>query len=306
MSSDLDIPFDRITYRAGQLLTARDLSDDRRRDDRLRRLHVRHLHETWGIALGLEVEQVDNRTAVAVGPGYAVDEKGRDLLLAESVRLAVPNVSRRERLVLTMCYQADAAFRDRHNLVGLCLDSGLDPRHERPLFIWRRPEEVHFGPEVPLVQIVTDSGVIRALDLRVRRNAQALVHPHIGWGTTKPGRSGWQSWEAGDYQGLEIVVDTSPAGFTREPYYFALLHGDFGIHDLDTVVAGRKSGRFLDPYGFIASATRQRFTYQVLQSSQMPLPPEEAEYRKWTVSWLGIEPVTGCEPVFWLDPDIFR
>ena len=57
MAHDLDIPFDRITYRDGQLLTALDLSDEQRRHDRLRRLHVRYLHDTWGIALGLEVRQ---------------------------------------------------------------------------------------------------------------------------------------------------------------------------------------------------------------------------------------------------------
>jgi hypothetical protein len=87
--------------------------------------------------------------------------------------------------------QVDAAFRDRHNPVAVCLDSGSSPCQERPLFICRRPEDVNFGPEVPLVQVAVSHGVIKGnLDLRLRRYARRLVRPHIGWGITEPGRSG--------------------------------------------------------------------------------------------------------------------
>src|SRR5712691_6747461 len=105
MISDLDIPFDRITYRDGQLLTALDLSDEQRRYDRLRRLHVRYLHDTWGIALGFEVHQAADNRAVVVGPGYAVDGTGRDISLAESIHITVPPILDLTPVVLTMRYQ---------------------------------------------------------------------------------------------------------------------------------------------------------------------------------------------------------
>lgn len=310
MPSDLDIPFDRITYRDGQLLTARDLRDDRRRDDRLRRLHTRYLHETWGIALGFKVRKAADNKAVVVGPGYAVDSAGRDILLAEGIHVPVPNVIGPETFVLTVSYQEDEAFRDRPDLAGLCLSDGLDPRHERPIFAWRRPEDVRFGPQVPLAHVAVAEGTIQ-LDFRVRRNARPLVRPHIGWGATEPGRTRWHfeaKLESPNY-GLYAIVDTSAAGFTKRPYYFALLRGDFGtsvdrppgLFQPDAWPTGTEPAFFLNAFGFITNATPKSFTYRIIPAGRLPfgapIGPEEAENRRWSISWLGIEPVTGCKPV---------
>jgi hypothetical protein len=308
MISDLDIPFDRITYRNGQLLAALDLSDEQRRHDRLRRLHVRYLHDTWGIALGFDVRKaVDNR-AVVVGPGYAVDGTGRDILLAESIHITVPTLRDLTPVVLTMRYQEDVAFRDRPDLAALCLCGGLDPRHERPLFAWCLQDEVRFGPEVPLVQVVVEAGVIqRELDGRVRRYTQPLVRPYIGWGETEPGRTGWRQ---GDNDlGLEVVVDTSEVGFTRVPYYFATLQGDFSnrsggeetpLFQPDVWPAGTQPTFSLEAFNYITDADRERFRYQILIHRpglfRRAIAASEAESRQWTVAWVGLEPVSGCEP----------
>jgi len=53
--AELQTPFDRVTYREGQLLASRDLHDDFDTAERLRRMHTRFLHYTWGIALGFSV-----------------------------------------------------------------------------------------------------------------------------------------------------------------------------------------------------------------------------------------------------------
>lgn len=306
MANDLDIPFDRITYRDGQLLTALDLSDEQRRHDRLRRLHVRYLHDTWGIALGLEVRKAADNRAVVVGPGYAVDGTGRDILLAESLQVSVPQMLGPEAVVLTARYQEDAAFRDRPDLAALCLCGGLDPRHERPLFAWRLPDEVRFGPEVPLVQVVVVAGVIQGeLDGRVRRYTQPLVRPHIGWGMTEPGRTRWRQ-EDND-RGLEVVVDTSEVGFTRVPYYFATLQGDFSNRDgedplfqPDKWPTGTHPTFSLETFNFITDADREHFRYRVFifqpELFVRAITASEAESRQWTVAWVGLEPVSGCEP----------
>jgi hypothetical protein len=306
MAHDLDIPFDRITYRDGQLLTALDLSDEVRRQDRIRRLHVHYLHDTWGIALGLEVRKAADNRAVIVGPGYAVDGTGRDILLAESIHVSVPQMLGPEAVVLTARYQEDAAFRDRPDLAALCLCGGLDPRHERPLFAWRLPDDVRFGPEVPLVQVVVEHGVIvGGLDGRVRRYTQSLVRPHLGWGVTEPGRTRWRQGE--NDRGLAVVVETSEAGFTRVPYYFATLQGDFGnrpgeapLSRLDVWPTGTQPAFSLQGWNCITDADWERFTYQVLGVQPLPfqrtIAPSEAESRQWTVAWLGIEPISGYEP----------
>ena len=52
---DIAAPFDRITWRDGQTLTAADLAAEQSEADRLRRLHIRYLHGVWGVAEGLQV-----------------------------------------------------------------------------------------------------------------------------------------------------------------------------------------------------------------------------------------------------------
>jgi hypothetical protein len=311
MWSDLEIPFDRVTYRDGQLLTAQDLRDDKRRIDRLRWLHNRYLHDTWGIALGFEVKKPDSEgKAVVVGPGFAMDDSGRELLLAEGLHLTVPDVKGPQKFVLTLSYQEDAAFRDRSDLAALCVGGGLDPGIERPQITWRQPEDVRFGPQVPLVQVkVVDRAIQGELDSRVRRNARPLVRPHIGWGTTEAGRTGWRIWQEGEQEnlGLEAVVDTSEAGFSHTPFYFAVLHGDFSnpaleppLSPTDLWPAGSKPTFSPDAISFITGATKESFKYHVIAVKGLPsdefVGSTKAEERGWSISWLGIEPVTGCEP----------
>ena len=308
MASDLDIPFDRITYRDGQLLTALDLSDEQRRHDRLRRLHVRYLHDTWGIALGFEVRKAEDNRAVVVGPGYAVDGTGRDILLAESIHVTVPTILDLTPVVLTMRYQEDAAFRDRPDLAALCLCGGLDPRHERPLFAWRLPDEVRFGPEVPLVQVVVEAGVIQGeLDGRVRRYTQPLVRPHIGWGETEPGRTGWRQGD--DESTSDWRSSSTPRRRDSRVCHTISRH----CRAISAIGVGRppSCSRMCGP--------RERnppFSWEGGISSPMPigsvsrigslasgscrsserLHASEAESRQWTVAWVGLEPVSGCEP----------
>lgn len=310
MTDNLIIPVDRITYRQGQRLTARDLDDDDQgRDARLRRLHTRYLHDTWGIAMGFEISQASGGTEVQIGRGYAVDAVGRDILLAEDLPLRVPNQPGEQPFVLTMRYREDAVFRQRPDLAALCLSGGHDPRRERPVFTWRRPDEVRFGPEVPLVQVTAKDGVIQTdLDFRVQRKARPLVRPHMGWDTTEPGRTGWRVWRTGYRQlGLEVAVDTSEAGFTRTPHYFATLQGDFSRLPVgesswfpDLGSAEIENSFFLDNFHFITQAGPESFIYRLIMLEGFPFGESvsvtEAENREWTLSWLGLEPVAGCGP----------
>jgi hypothetical protein len=309
MSGEPGIPFDRVTYRDGQRLAARDLSDDRRDEARRRWLHVRHLHGTWGIALGLTVHADQSGTAVVLGPGHAVDEGGRDLVLANGLHLPVPDSAGPTRFVLTLRYLEDQAFQPAPGLAPVCPSGGLGVRRERPVVAWRAPDDVRFGPEVPIVQVTASGGAIQGpLDLRVRRHARPLVRPHLRWGVTDRGRTGWRVWQVGEQQlGLEVEVDTADAGFLRTPYYFAALAGDLGSTTggtpLTTPAAwpAKTSVAFgLGGPGFLTKAEAARFVYRVPTVGGLPfsqeITPVEAESRDWTVAWLGAEPAGGCEP----------
>jgi hypothetical protein len=278
---------ERMVYRDGQRLTARDLRDLRGRDAALRALHVRGLHDTWGIALGLGVTLPTARRSVIVAPGHALDAEGRDLVLAETLELAVPDRAQSGLLVLVARYDTDEAYRDRASAPLLCL-GGLNIGLERPAFAWVRAEDLRAGSDVPLVAAVVSAGAIQGgLNYRVRRHARALARPHVGRGATEPGRTGWRQWnQRPNYRvGLQAAVDTSAAGFTRAPYYFATLRGP-----ADTTFGD---------VGFIANATHETFTFYVAGvRPPFGLAPDAAaaEQAGWTISWLGIEPVRGCEP----------
>jgi len=317
MTIDLEIPFDRVTYRDGQLLDARDLRDDHRRESRLRRLHVRYLHGTSGIAFGFDVAQLDDKrvnvdtggTALVVGPGYAVDESGRDLLLPESVQPPLPTSD--GRFVLAAVYREDKDFQASAATATGCLTDAFDPREDRVGLAWRRSEDVRFGPEVPVVQITIANGTIASgLDLRVRRYAQPFTRPHTDMRVTDEGRSGWRDWVAGSTGspqelGLELDVNTSDAGFLDIPFYFAVLLGDFSngqdqpLFEPDLWPQGEVT-LTADSLGFITAATPSGFTYRVLNVGQNPflrkVSAAEAERRHWRVAWFGLEPVKGCEP----------
>jgi len=304
MADDLGIPLNRVTYRDGQLLAALDLQDDHRLALRRHALHTRYLHETWGIALGFELTVEDDERTIAIGPGHAIDELGRDILLAKGGKVAVPDVEDPERFVLTLRYREDAAFRDRRELDLVCLSGGLDLRNERPVFSWYRPGEVRFGIEVPLASVDVEDGRIRhGPNLRVRRTTRPLVRPHIGRGETEAGRTGWQyiieDTASPDF-GLFVNVDTSKAGFTHTPLYFAQVMGDFNsIAEGNLAEFGPHAALSLGSQVYIARSSIAEFTLRV--TPHTAVDAEEAERRRWQVAWIGMEPMAGCVPsMVWL------
>ena len=229
-----------------------------------------------------------DNSAIVVGPGCAVDDAGRDILLAAGVSVTVPNVTGPQTFVLVLTYLEDSAFRERHQLSTLCFGGGIDLRHERPTLTWVEPDDVQFGPQIPLVKVVVVNGAVQgALDLRVRRNTRRLVRPHIGIGTTEPGRTGWLPWQPPSLtgQGIEVVVDTSDAGFLHTPYYFAAVDGDGAVGEL----------------GFVTRATASSFTYGYVLPGDGIEPgvtgAANAENKEWTVAWVGLESAGGCEPI---------
>ena len=92
---DLEIPFDRVTWRPGQRLSSRDLTDNVSRATHLRWLHNRHLHGAaagnWGIVEGFDVRLAVGGRAVGVSEGYAVDALGRELILSANIAIDVRN-----------------------------------------------------------------------------------------------------------------------------------------------------------------------------------------------------------------------
>jgi hypothetical protein len=79
----------RVRYFDGQVLTAEDFRDEQEYLRRRRFLHNRALHGP-GVVSGLSVGlSTDTPPQVVVGPGFALDAAGREIVLETEVRLAL-------------------------------------------------------------------------------------------------------------------------------------------------------------------------------------------------------------------------
>ena len=288
MTNTLKAPAQRILYRDGQLLAARDLGDEKHRDDLLRWLHVRYLHRTWGIAAGYEVQGAISDSVVLVAPGYAVDIEGREILSSVAVSVPLPAAAPTANYVLTLNHLEATPRR------CCSLDANEATRDEHPSFKWRILQDVRFGPQIPLVNVKVSDGKIQgALDLRVRRNVHRFVRPHIATGATEPGRTGWKPFGS-HVPSIQVTVDTSAAGFTQMPMYFAVLTGNFETIEFSNMGATWPKGACC----FIADATPSGFTYKIVAAHdpQRRIYPSTAESRGWALQWLGLQTVDGCSP----------
>ena len=302
----LEIPFDRVTYRDGQLLTANDLASDETRNARLRQLHTHYLHNTWGIAIGYGVSGADADNVVEVGPGYAVDGAGRELVLANTAAVPVPFLNGPILRVLVMNYRQDATFRKTRNSPDVCLSGDSDGMTESPAFEWRSPEELSLGSDVPLASALVNNGaLVGALDLRVRRYAQKLTRPYVASGATDPGRTGWQIRLVRQLLVYRATISTSDAGFNSTPFYFPVLHmpsntvpPSYGIFNSSS---NKDVADFSGPFTFLDNPGQTSFDFNVVVPRA--IRPEQAG---WTVAWLGVELAGGCIPPFRLLGILFR
>jgi hypothetical protein len=280
----LEIPFDRVTWRDGQPLTARDMRDEKHNDDRFRYLHVRYLHATWGILFGYDVTALDRRT-VSIAPGVALDGDGRELLLSETIALTLP-ILPVSFLVLVARFAPDDAYRQRRELSSLCLNGIIAPAREHPEFLWRTVDDVRMGPDVPLAGVWADTGKMQGpLYPDVRRFARSEAQPRCFTGETQAGQTGWTlktDANAADVTWLQADVDTSEAGFVYPPYYFARVSSP-----------GSSAFPSGPPALFIQDCAASRFSACVFHASELPLATQlngqQAEDAQWTVSWLAVE-----------------
>ncbi|NJL22536.1 MAG: hypothetical protein HC895_19710 [Leptolyngbyaceae cyanobacterium SM1_3_5] len=157
----------RTSYTNDQLLTARDLQDEAEAQTRLREIHVRALHNTWGVALGFEVVLKGN--VVQVGPGLAYDCQGREILSVRPLPIALPNPLPSSRAFDLVIRHADRAtllgdrprttcLSDRHVTEERCLwrwsDAGaVEPGQPLPL-----ADDVRLGEEIPIVRLQLEAG----------------------------------------------------------------------------------------------------------------------------------------------------
>lgn len=319
----------RIGYFEGQLLTAHDLQDDVAYEARMRGLHVRALHNTWGVALGFSVARKAGNV-VEISPGVAYDCHGREIVSSRTLNIGRPPRPSHSRADAWL-YDLLIRYREpetRGN-AGVNCPGGLSPGEEQPLWRWRfagdadqaenggaAPEEMRLGEEVPLARFrITAQGELDPPDFSVRYSAQGLVRPHIASGSVETALTFNEEQAA-----YTIAVDTAAAGFSSVPFYFAAIY-------VPAVLAFPTTSRFTfaGPFLTVRAPARTRFLLDVRlglatgfddvgltagavvrrAASAVATAVATAAVPPATVTWLGIEPVGGCAPPLQLTPLLF-
>jgi hypothetical protein len=287
----------RLRHGDGEALARRDFADQAAQDDQLRWWHNRALHQAFGVVTGLEVNfaVVDGVRVAQVEPGLAYDCHGRELPLDRSRQVPVPVDDQASVLVIG--------------------SATAEPGCAPPPGGWCRDERVPAGGVVlrwvPRAELSLRDGVpltgTGAATPFAAPQARPLARPRIGHGTTVPGETAWRPWLEGlpDEQvlrlGMQVEVDTSAAGFTTVPCYFAQLTGSMWTARVPLVL--------LLPFGHVAQAAKDRFSFRILApwlyavgaigTPRRREPESEPEFRqaflalgranRLAVAWTGIQ-----------------
>lgn len=139
---------ERLQFFNGQRLFATDLQGLEAFNREMRWLHNRSLHQP-GIGAGFAVYGKKGDRQVTIGPGYAIDAEGREIILTEDEIEPVPPVStdaegRPVVYYLTVSYPTDDALERAETRAGVCLPPGAVRLRERAVICW---VQLEFDPE---------------------------------------------------------------------------------------------------------------------------------------------------------------
>jgi len=294
-----------------QRLLAADLQALRDRSDALHTLHNRTFHG-WGVGAGFEVSGAAGDKQVKVGPGYAVDAFGNDIISDGEIVLTVPQsagLSSGGKLTpqsyfLVVQHAGDAELRSVQRgsaKCSPCSTPGTVRLLEAPIIAWR-DQTPKFGVEIILAEVsILNCKLNTDVSTAARRDARAPRQPYIAAGGTPVGNTAWKYFPDGvpltDVAGVQTVVDTSAATFALTPRYFARLDGP-------RMWSGGSTPEYLDGFVHIADASANRFTFQVymprgfiagtilLNPTSLftpDLPQKLTAPMNWSVVWMGLE-----------------
>lgn len=226
---------ERVRYWQGQLLRSQDFNDIHAVEEQRRWWHNRAVHNAYGIHQdpeglpALDVKLTADKSAVQITTGLAYDSFGRELILEMDQNVPLPpDTTKDQELVLVMRYRMEAGG-DCERLAAVC-----GPNSSRPgfvEFIWRTKQSFCFTDGVALADLQIVKGE-KSLKLLQRPSSRPLARPLLASGATVPGNTPWELWtpatDANRGQivlGVQTTIDTSAAGFTDAPCYFAWLQG---------------------------------------------------------------------------------
>jgi hypothetical protein len=299
-------PVDRTRFFDGERLTAADLLDAQTYERELRWLHNRCLHP-WGVALGLVVAGAREERTVTVGAGYALDCRGRDLVVPDPITLQVPPVAGdgaggAALFLLTVSYMEDEAL-PAATRAGACGTSGAVRLPERALVRFQRPQDLDLqtrmrpGIDVVLAQIAVKGCALADAPSPAQRQQAVDAEPYVAAGRTPDGGTEWRLWPQDAPLGVVTTVDTGPAAFGDRPRYQAEVlglrtftrddgGGDASVHGFTEIARPRAASFDVCVVLPQMGAGSQLNPPEVLTELFMDRLRDELA---WSVSWIGVE-----------------
>jgi hypothetical protein len=244
---------ERIKFFDGQRLFASDLQDVEQFNREMRWLHNESLHQA-GVASGFAVSGNKDDREVTIQPGYAIDSRGREIVLTMPEVLQVPPVAsdglgNSVYYDLTVSYPSDLMLKETETRDGICASRSAVRLREKPVFCWvelvstsnlfgakaitegrqaklaSMNQQVESGLRIRLSRAeVLNCKLNQPLSVAQRRNAKPASQPYLWAGRTEKERQ-WNPRVRGF--GIEIIlrVDTAAAHFRTPPRYFANVVG---------------------------------------------------------------------------------
>lgn len=287
---------ERVRYWQGQMLRSGDFRAQLNTDAQLGAWHNRALHNAYGIALGLEITPMQGTgsvTGVRVDPGVAYDCFGRAVILlaAQVVSIPAAPADGSGSMTLLLRYKETSQFPKPGETSGVCVTCCTSAAPESPEFTWKPSEQLTAVDGVPAARVIFARGVASLDSLFVTSAARPIAKPYLANGETIPGGTVWTAWKVGGLGneitiGLQTVVDTSEAGFTRTPCYFAWLEG----WEANSPNLRQASAIFTS----LAEPAADHFTFRILVPLQASILEARAAVVRRApflayVCWLGCE-----------------
>jgi hypothetical protein len=233
---------ERLKFFDGQRLFASDLQGIEAFHREMRWLHNRSLHQP-GIGNGFAVTGERDAREIRIGPGYALDSLGREIVLTHEQVEPIPPVAGEtdgQSVFFDLVVSYDVDLEAAETRQGICLDRGVVRLREEPILCFvrlvrdqndnLRPadpkllQEILDGLRIVLARLeVIDCRLRQTISLAQRRSARPARLPFLACGET-PIPITATTFTTPDPQRpnrllLSMTIDTSAAGFQSAPCY---------------------------------------------------------------------------------------
>jgi hypothetical protein len=304
---------ERLRFFDGQRLLASDLQGIEAFHSEMRWLHNRSFHQP-GIGNGYAVTGERDAREIRIGPGYALDALGREIVLTHEQVEPIPPVAAEtdgQSVFFDLVVSYDEEPEAAETRQGICLDRGVIRLREEPVLCFVRlqrdpngnlqavdpklRQEIFDGLRIILARLeVIDCRLRQTISVAQRRSARPARQPYLACGEEIL----TATFDKPDYQRpnrllLRAVVDTSAAGFQSPPCYSVRL--DRPRIYPDPIITEKIVFYILDSSPLILDPGKKSFKVEmffevVTLGGGTPRNPDLSNPEfGWKAVWMGVE-----------------